>query len=168
MRMHFNIFHLLIAATAGFSIGCATALRVSLFPFPLRKLQFGTFGASLVGFLATLVFCAREAEHRSPGVVYELLLSAVIATPFLLLCAGSIISPSRKYETSAFALAAVFATVGPGIYYYFFEIKQDEYGELLIFMVVAIEFFAALFYFGAVCMHRKQAHSNARLHQLEL
>ena len=154
--MDFNIFYLLIAATLAFSIGCVLGVRIGSSPLQFGRLRVGTLALAVIGFVATLVFLAREAEHGSHGFFAEVVVSAIIALPFLILCVASMLAPTRRYEVSVLVLASVFAIAGTGIYYFAFEIEKDEYAGVLLWFVVPVEFFIALFQLGAVAMNRKR------------
>src|SRR5436190_9662979 len=138
--MDFNIYYLLITVTVAFVIGCALGLRIGRLPFCFGKVRLGTLALAVAGYLATLVFLAREAEHASHGGIFPLVEATIIALPFLILVVASALAPARRQQVSVFVLAAVFSVAGTCIYYYAFEIERDEDAGLLLLVVVPVEF----------------------------
>lgn len=154
--MDFNIYYLLIAVMVAFSVGCGCGLRVASLSVRLSKLQFSTVALAIGGYLATLLFLAREAEHASHNGIFPIVESAIIAFPFLIMATASVLVSTSKYQVPVFVLTAVLTVANTGVYYYIFEVSKDEYADLLLLVVVPVEYVVALIQLFAVFLNRKK------------
>ena len=159
--MNFNIYYLLMAVTISFSAGCALGLCIRSRPFRFGMVRVATLAMAVGGYLAILLFLAREADYGDHGGAYSLVFSAIIALPFLILCMTSMLAPTRRCKVSVLLVTTLFSVAGTSLYYYVSEIQNDESASLVLLFVVPIEFVVALIQLGVVIINRKKLANEA-------